>query len=121
MKFSVAAAFFLIAVTSLAQTNPSFPQTTISNGLLSVRLHLPDPVNGSYRAMRFDWSGNIFSLKYKGNEYFGQWYANHDPVIHDAIAGPVDDFIPAGFAEARPGETFLKIGVGVLVKPDDKP
>jgi hypothetical protein len=37
-----------------------------------------------------------------------------------AITGPVEEFTPAvGFDEAKPGGTFLKIGVGVLRKPDD--
>ena len=39
--------------------------------------------------------------------------------------GPVEEFRTGdsglNFAEAKPGETFVKIGVGVLRKPDDKP
>ncbi len=33
--------------------------------------HLPDAENGMYRATRFDWSGVIGSVKYKGHEYLG--------------------------------------------------
>jgi hypothetical protein len=32
--------------------------------------------------------------------------------------GPVEDFLPVGYTEAKPGETFLKIGIGMLVRPD---
>ena len=35
--------------------------------------------------------------------------------------GPVEDFTPLDYAETKPGESFVKIGVGVLSKPDDKP
>src|SRR5690606_27012445 len=33
----------------------------------------------------------------------------------------VEAFDPIGFEEAKPGETFVKIGVGNLIRPDDKP
>ena len=39
-----------------------FPQAQITNGLIRVKLYLPDPKNGYYRATRFDWSGEIASL-----------------------------------------------------------
>jgi hypothetical protein len=35
--------------------------------------------------------------------------------------GPVEEFTALDFDKARPDETFVKIGVGVLTKPDDKP
>ncbi|MDN3688602.1 hypothetical protein [Cyclobacterium jeungdonense] len=95
------------------------PEAKITNGLLSARLYLPDPEKGYYRASRFDWSGVISSLKYNGHEYFGQWFETYDPKINDAIMGPVDEFGPLGYEEARPGETFVKIGVGGLRKVDE--
>ena len=33
------------------------------------------------------------------------------------MTGPVDEFTPLGWDEAKPGGTFVKIGVGVLRKP----
>src|SRR5690606_3082951 len=69
---------------------------------------------------RFDWSGVIAELSYKGHSYFGKWFEKYDPKIHDAITGPAEAFNPIGFEEAKPGETFVKIGVGNLIKPDDK-
>ena len=101
-----------------------YPQATISNGAVTATLMLPDAANGSYRGTRFDWSGIISSLTYKNHEYFGQWYPKHDPKIHDAITGPVEEFLSndagLGYADAKPGETFVRIGVGSVRKPDEK-
>src|SRR3974390_2796609 len=44
-----------------------FPRTEITNGQLHVKLYLPDAKGGYYRATRFDWSGVIASLEYKGH------------------------------------------------------
>jgi galactose mutarotase-like enzyme len=35
--------------------------------------------------------------------------------------GPVEDFAPIGYEEAKPGDPFLKIGIGMVKKLDDKP
>jgi len=98
-----------------------FPQTEISNGLIDARIYLPDSRDGYYQGTRFDWSGNMPSLKYAGHEYFGQWFTTYSPEIHDVIMGPVEEFTPLDYPETKPGESFLKIGVGMLTKPDDKP
>jgi hypothetical protein len=101
-----------------------YPETSISNGAITAKLMLPDAEQGSYRGTRFDWAGIISSLTYNGHEYFGQWYPKHDPRIHDAITGPVEEFLSndagLGYAEAIPGETFVRIGVGAVRKPDEK-
>ncbi len=97
-----------------------FPETEITNGIIDAKLYLPDPENGYYRGTRFDWAGVVPSLTYKGHSYFGQWFPKYDPKLHDAISGPVEEFTPLGFDEAKIGEEFLKIGVGTLVKPNDK-
>jgi len=100
-----------------------YPQTKISNKHVTMLLHLPDPEKGSYRGTRFDWSGVIYSLQYKGHEYFGYWKDTHDPLVHEDLSGPVESYITAGlgFEEAKAGGKFIRIGVGVLEKPDDKP
>ena len=43
-----------------------YPKAEISNGLIHAELMLPDSQNGSYRGTRFDWSGIISSLQYRG-------------------------------------------------------
>lgn len=101
------------------------PQTTISNGLLNAVIYLPDAQDGYYRSTRFDWSGVIPCLSYKGHTYFGAWSPNHDPLIADSIAGPVEEFHSKdgglGYADAQAGGLFVKPGVGVLRKPSDAP
>ena len=100
------------------------PEAAISNGVLEAKLYLPDPGEGYYRGTRFDWSGQIASLRYKDHEYFGQWFPKYDPKLHDAIMGPVEEFRTEdgglGYAEARPGGEFIRIGVGVVRKPEEK-
>ncbi|GAB3768482.1 hypothetical protein GCM10028818_03000 [Spirosoma horti] len=100
---------------------PPVPQTDLSNGVLQAKLYLPDPAQGYYQGARFDWSGVFASLDYKGHSYFGQWFDKYDPKLHDAISGPVEEFTPIGYDEAKPGEEFLKIGVGSLRKAADAP
>lgn len=98
-----------------------FPHAAISNGSIHANLFLPDVEKGSYRGTRFDWSGIISSLEYQGHQYFGRWYERHDPKIHDAITGPVEEFLTngtgLGYDDAAPGETFIRIGVGTVRKP----
>jgi hypothetical protein len=101
-----------------------YPQAEITNGVIKAKLYLPDAAQGYYRGTRFDWAGVISSLEYKGHNYFGPWLAKHDPKLHDAIAGPVEEFrtnsSALGYDEAKPGEPFVKIGVGVLRKGNEE-
>jgi hypothetical protein len=112
---------------------------TISNGVIEATIHPPDAANGFYRGTRFDWSGVVGSLKFSGHDYYGPWFSKTSPIVKDyiyqgddivagpcsAITGPVEEFSTKseglGFSEAAPGATFLKIGVGVLRKPDASP
>lgn len=111
------AALALFSLTIAAQ---SFPEAQITNGPISARLYFPDGEKGYYRGTRFDWSGQISSLKNGGHEYFGQWFERYDPKLHDAIMGPVEEFGSVGYDEAPVGGTFVRIGVGVLRKPEEK-
>ena len=95
------------------------PQAKISNGLLSATLSLPDVDNGYYRATRFDWSGVMPHLEYDGHTYFGKWFKNYDPKVHESVMGPAEVFSPIGYEEAEIGDEFLKIGIGTLVKPKE--
>ena len=99
------------------------PQAEISNSRIRATIYLPDAESGYYRGTRFDWSGVISSLTWNGHEYFGQWFERYDPKIHDAIAGPVEEFLTGdsalGYVDAKPGETFVRIGVGVARKPNE--
>lgn len=115
----------LLFLAFLSSATPAeYPEADISNGVLKAKLYLPDAEHGYYQATRFDWSGQMPSLEYKGHTFFGQWNpAPYTPKLHDAIMGPVEEFLTGGmglgYAEAQPGGTFVKIGVGVIRKPDD--
>jgi len=101
-----------------------YPKAEITNGVVRVGLYLPDAEKGSYRATRFDWSGVIHSLQYKDHQYYGQWVRKHDPLVHESITGPAESYdtngAGLGYAEAKAGETFVRIGVGLLEKPQER-
>jgi hypothetical protein len=105
----------------------SSPKALISNGLVNAVVYLPDAKDGYNRGSRFDWSGMVGCLAYKGHTYFGVWFPHYDPLLHDAITGPVEEFRSADgnsspfYDQAKPGESFLKPGIGLLRRIDDTP
>ena len=110
-----------------ASINSEFPKAILTNGSVQAVVYLPDPQKGYYRSTRFDWSGVVPCLTYKGHTYFGVWFNRYDPLINDSITGPVEEFRSSdglssiNYNEAKPGELFIKPGVGVLRKVDDSP
>jgi hypothetical protein len=111
------------------------PEAEITNGQVRVKLYLPDAERGFYRGTRFDWAGVIHSLEYKGHNFYGPWFDRVDPSVRDfvyeqdrivaspctAITGPAEEFQPnLGWDQAKPGGTFVKIGVGVLRKNQER-
>ena len=50
---------------------------------------------------------SIAQPEWNGHEYFGQWFEQYDPKIHDAITGPVEEFLTddagLGYDEAQAG------------------
>ncbi|GAB3801179.1 hypothetical protein GCM10028819_27900 [Spirosoma humi] len=97
-----------------------WPQAGLANGVIETTVYLPDEQQGYYQGTRFDWAGAFRNLTYKGHSFIEQWFDTYDPKMHDAINGPAEEFTPLGYADAKPGETFVKIGVGSLRKADDK-
>lgn len=122
----------LVAVADLRKA----PSVQINNREISATLFVPDPRRGFYRGTRFDWAGLIGSLRYQGHDFYAPWFRAMSRDVSDiayqdggavvsantAATGPVEEFNDEGgalgYAQARPGETFLKIGVGVLRRPD---
>jgi len=115
------------------------PKATLDNGVIHATVDLPNAVRGSYRGTRFDWSGVISDLTFAGHSYYGPWFtkknANVADFIYDgpnitagncsAITGPVEEFVTEdgsglGFRRASPQQTFVKIGLGTLRKPDNQ-
>jgi hypothetical protein len=113
------------------------PAVTISNGQVAAKIYLPDGERGFYRGVRFDWAGVIGSLVYRGHDFYVPWFGGMSPSVRDfvfqdgaviaspntAAPGPVEEFNAEGgalgYAEAAAGGVFVKIGVGVLRRPDD--
>ncbi len=104
-----------------------YPQLTISNGVLQALVLLPDAKTGYYRGPRVDWSGQVARVTFHGHTYFGEWQTPHDPQGNDGAVGPAEEFgmgypgiaEPPGYAEAKAGEDFVKIGVGLERKTED--
>lgn len=122
-----------------AQVNAAasaFPTAVIANDQVRATVYLPDVERGFYRSTRFDWSGMIASLESGGHQYYGPWFTAAEAGIRDfiyrdsdivagpqsAALGPAEEFpAPQGYIAAPAGGTFVKVGVGVLRKPDDRP
>ncbi|HUX01218.1 MAG: hypothetical protein WBD63_01645 [Phycisphaerae bacterium] len=112
----------------IPQTEPpvaeGYPRAILANDHLKLTIYLPDAEKGYYRAMRFDWSGQVGRAEFAGHTAFGQWQKPHDPLAHDHVVGPAEEFgmdSPLGYEEAEPGQPFYKIGVGTLEKTDGEP
>jgi hypothetical protein len=131
----VAAIFAAGAAASSAEA----PMASIDNGVVHATIYLPDKANGFYQGTRFDWSGVISNLNFAGHDFYGPWFTKRDPKVSDFVfegpdiiagacssnMGPVEEFLSEGesalgFNKATPGQTFVKIGVGVLKRPDDQ-
>lgn len=133
MKIALIAFLLAGAVAVLNAAGP--PEAAISNAQIQAKLYLPDVKDGYYRGTRFDWSGVVYSLRYQGHDYYGPWYQKRRDNVRDfiyeggeivagpcsAITGPVEEYAPLGYDDAQPGGSFVKIGIGVLRKPDAAP
>ena len=96
----------------------NYPETTISNGMLTVKIATPGKADSYYRGLRFEQAGMITSLKFNGHEYSAEFpVKNRNPLMYQDASGPAEEFQePLGFYEAESGGPFLKIGVGLLQK-----
>jgi hypothetical protein len=128
--FGTAVTLALAAGLVLAQSHPSHQ---ITNGEISATIYLPDAKNGFYKTTRFDWSGAIGSLKYKGHEYYGTWFSkitdiydfgyegpSKDVISADftAMVGPAEEFGALGYNDVPAGGLFVKPGIGVLKRDE---
>ena len=103
-------------------TELAYPSVDLNKGAIRVSMYLPDAVRGYYRGTRFDWSGIIRQVRFRDHQFYAPLHPSHDPTCHDAVSGPAEEFAmfrPMGFAEASPGQSFVKIGVGLLMKADE--
>ena len=86
-----------------------------------IQIYLPGKDNSYYRGTRFDRAGVFGRIIFQGKTFSEPWLDACDPLRHDNVRGPSEEFGEIGFDAAAPGETFLKIGVGRLIRPDDAP
>ena len=99
-----------------------FPVITLSNGVIEADVFLTDKENGYYRDSRFDWSGMVDQVRFKGHTFFHDHNMKvYQPSFGRGIAeefsmGISDLPGPLGYQNAQAGQGFLKIGVGVLEK-----
>jgi len=98
------------------------PRHVFANKAIKLTVYLPDVDKGYYRGVRFDWSGLIARVEYKKHVLFGEWKTPHKPEDPEGALGTAEEFgilSPPGYKDAKPGETFIKIGVGELKKEKD--
>lgn len=132
----------------------SYANVTLSSGSLSAVVYLPDGIKPDeptyYKSSRFDWSSNIGTITTRqGHVLYGtdRWRQPHDPSNTEAGVGLASEFGVGddgsfcnfqcgwhrnnevtngvlGYDTAGVGDSFLKIGVGALIKgscPDCDP
>lgn len=117
----------------MSSTATLAPPPTAGNALLTVRnpdlemsVRPPAAVTGT----RFARAGVVDHCRGGGRSWFGAWRpAGFTGGAHDDVTGTAGEFgmgyagtpLPPGFAECRPGDTFVKIGIGVLRRLDAAP
>ena len=101
--------------------NSEYPFVSLESGDLRLTVSVPDEKTGFYRGARFDRAGVFSRIEYGGVVFSGQWYDGHDPYRHDCLTGPVEEFSQNGYDDAAPGGLFVKPGVGILRREDEKP
>jgi hypothetical protein len=145
MKRAALLAALLMGVcgNAIAQTSPlagslpasaldDFPHVQISNGLITAQIYPPGDKE-LYRGTRFDHAGVVEHITYKGQDYTQYWFDRFVTDPRDAgkysggtqhaccaVSGPVEEFAPVGFDDAKMGGRFLKPGVGILGRDTDK-
>jgi hypothetical protein len=74
-----------------------------------------------YRRTRFDWAGFITQVTLDGNHTFCV-PEDSNPTAGTGGIGLCNEFgneKTIGFEDARPGDSFVKPGIGLLTRPDD--
>jgi hypothetical protein len=115
--------FVCVLVFGSAVSAQDYPKVELKSPTLKMTIYPPDAEKGFYRGSRFCWGGVMGDMEIHGLKLFHAWKDRHDPRNNDDILGPVLEFgqdMPLGYDDAKPGEHFVKVGVGELVKPDEK-
>jgi hypothetical protein len=92
----------------------------IRSSRLAVEIAAPGTV---YNRTRFDWSGFVTQVTLDGSHTFCV-PEDYDPNAGTGGIGLCNEFgieKHIGYADARPGESFPKLGIGLLTRPNDAP
>ncbi len=93
----------------------------LSNNILKLEIQKPGE---KYQGSRFDWTGQIIQIFYKNRNSF---CTNESQLIDNENKlgrGLYNEFgidKPVGYDDCKPGEQFLKIGIGMLKKESNDP
>ena len=115
---------FLVLLLAAPAVADDYPKVSVTGPHSAFTLYLPDDAKGFYRGTRFDRGGVIADWHVNGATVFHAWKGTHTPTNADDITGPCEEFDqagPADYAATPAGATFVKIGVGELVKEKDEP
>lgn len=78
---------------------------------MEIRLAMPGTY---YKGTRFDWTGIFRSIEKGGLSYADQWFDTEDPLRHDNVCGPSEEFSPVWIDSTH----CVKVGVGILEVPE---
>lgn len=87
---------------------------TLKNQFINLQIDLPKE---NYQSSRFDWTGKIVNVAYKGVNITGHELPDENSLNQGL--GLYNEFgidLPLGFKEVAVGDWFHKIGVGLLQK-----
>ena len=132
-----------MAAAAVSSSSPSYHNITLSSPTISARVFVPmsgsngDNKEQYYSGSRFEHGSMIGDITYKegDRQVYGRslWRTPHDPMDPESGVGLASEFGCGdngsmcagkgditngvlGYDTARPGEPFLKIGVGQLIK-----
>ena len=111
----------------LCMSNGLLGQSTdrilLEKGRMRLELYRPDS-SENYRGTRFDHSGMFHSISFQGKSLCQRWHTGKpNPDANDDVTGPCEEFgnsQPLGYEKDKPGSIFLKIGVGLMIQPEEK-
>ena len=121
---AVAAASCGSEIQQISFSEKGYPFFVLENNEMKVMIYTPNQKTGYYRGPRFDWSGMIGKVEYRGHSFYADWHTPHDPENPEHGIGPAEEYDmdnPPGFEEAVVGSPFIKIGIGTLTKTADPP
>ncbi|HEY1877880.1 MAG TPA: hypothetical protein VGG66_10440 [Rhizomicrobium sp.] len=127
-----AAAEPAVPATLPATALEDFPHVAISNGLITAQVYPPGKRELN-QGTRFDHAGVVFHVTYKGQDYSTYWFdhfvvdprdeTKYPPGTEHAccsMSGPVEEFAPVGFDDAGMNGRFLKPGIGIFQRINDR-